>query len=135
MEKRNPHSFFTIARFDPDSWFVYGGLAATAIVLYLIGFPYIAIVPVAAILGIFGVEAFEVIHLDYPEKGEIVGTECFVLRQVSKTERGVVWLGNTQQPKWELWSAESDQFFEKGSVARVSGIKGLTLQIEPLNPN
>jgi membrane protein implicated in regulation of membrane protease activity len=133
LEKRSVHSFLTIARFDPDSWFTYGAFAATAIVLYAIGFAYLAVVPIVAILGIFGIEASEIIHLDYPDDREIVGVECYVIRQISKTEKGVVQLGKSEHQKWELWSAESEHSFEKGSLARVSAINGLTLQIEPLD--
>jgi membrane protein implicated in regulation of membrane protease activity len=127
------HSFFNIARFDPDSWFIYGLLAAMTIVLYAIGFNYLSIAPAGAICAIFGVEAQEVIHLDYGEKKQIVGARCSVIRQISKAERGVVKLANPQgMPNWELWSAESDVPIEEGKIALVSGIRGITLQVRPV---
>jgi membrane protein implicated in regulation of membrane protease activity len=133
-KRRQAHSFFNIARFDPDSWFIYGLLATVALVLYAFGYAYFALVPVGAICGIFAVEASEVIHLDYPEERRLVGAKCAVVRQISKTERGVVRLANSMgNLDWETWSAESDCSFEEGNVALVSGIRGITLQVEPLN--
>ncbi len=129
--KQQLHSFFTIARFDPDSWFIYGLLATMTIILYTIGLGYLAIAPAASICTIFGVEAQEVLHLEPREEKQLVGAKCSVVRQVSKAERGVVKLAGT--PEWELWSAESDIPIEEGSLALVSGIKGITLQIRPLN--
>lgn len=127
-------SFFNIARFDPDSLFIYGLLAVIAITLYALGFAYFAIVPATTICCIFLVEAFEVIHLDHPVEKQIVGAKCLVLRRISKIERGVVGLtSESGQPSWELWSAESAYSLEEGNTVLVSGIKGITLQVEPLS--
>jgi membrane protein implicated in regulation of membrane protease activity len=127
-------SFFNIARFDPDSWFSYGLLAVIAIALYALGFAYFAIVPATAICCIFLVEAFEVIHLDHPVEKQIVGAKCLVLRRISKIERGVVgFTSENGHPSWELWSAESAYSLEEGNTVLVSGIKGITLQVEPLS--
>jgi membrane protein implicated in regulation of membrane protease activity len=129
--KQQFHSFFTIARFDPDSWFVYGLLATMTLILYAIGFSYLAIAPAAAICAIFGVEAQEVLYLESREDKQIVGAKCTVVRQVSKAERGVVKLAGT--PEWELWSAESDVSIREGDLALVSGINGITLLVRPLH--
>jgi membrane protein implicated in regulation of membrane protease activity len=101
-----------------------------AIVLYVMGTSYLAIAPVSIICGIFAIEATEVIHLENPDEKQVVGSKCSVVRQISKTERGVVKL--LGMPDWELWSAESDIPIGEGNVAFVSGIKGITLQVKPL---
>ena len=131
---KNDSPFFTLSRFEPDTWLIYGLLIFMTVVLYEIGFSFLAIMPLTVIAIIFIVEAMEVLHLDYPRKKQPVGARCKVIRQISRAERGVVRIlyadGMTD---WELWSAESNCLLEEGSDARVTGIRSIILQVEPLN--
>jgi membrane protein implicated in regulation of membrane protease activity len=128
-------TFFTIARFDPDSWFFYGLLGAFATVFYTFGFWYFAAVPLGAAGMIFTVEAFEAIQLEKPEdrRLKLVGETCFVVRRISKSERGVVAFSDpaSGMHSWELWSAESQYLLGEGRTALISDIKGITVIVEP----
>lgn len=125
---------FSSARFDEDSIFIYPLLAIFAVVLYLTGPRYFALVPIVAIVAIFLIEALERVRLDPLSPPGIVGERCVVVRRVSREERGVVRLvGRGGVPKWELWSAESSLPLKEGSVARIKGKEGLFLVVEPVH--
>jgi len=59
--------------------------------------------------------------------GELIGGEATVIDDFGKT--GKVRIHS------DIWSAETEQAVRKGQRVRVRGIKGLTLQVEPMDAN
>ena len=124
---------FSTARFDEDSIIIYPLFIAMTVVMYAIGFRYLAVIPALVLAMIFAVEASERIRVESPQPKQLVGAKCTVMKQVSYGERGVVKIiDRWGRAQWELWSAECNSLLEEGSRARVKGINGMFLQIEPL---
>ncbi len=134
QQQAKQNTFFTIARFEPDSILIYSILVAMTLILYFLGFYYFALMPLVTLGVIFAVESSETIYLDYPPQKELLGAKCIILKEVAKGEKGVVKLCDSQgKPSWELWSAESTLTLKEGTMAVVMGVReGLVLQIRPL---
>jgi membrane protein implicated in regulation of membrane protease activity len=133
-EMWNDSKFFTIARFEPDSWTIYALFVVMVIALYALGFRYLAILPAATLAIILVTESLENIQLEKPSQKRLIGARCRVVRPISKAERGVVEIIDSSGNKeWELWSAESaDSPLEVGSMAKVTQVSGLIINVEPL---
>jgi membrane protein implicated in regulation of membrane protease activity len=133
-EESSSAPLFSSARFDQDSIVIYPLFSATAIVMYLFGFGYFAAIPATLLVMIFVVEASERVRAERLQERQLVGAKCRVVRQISRSKRGVVEIVDTWgMPQWELWSAESDLPLEEGAFARVKGKRGMFLEIEPLS--
>ncbi len=124
---------FSTARFDEDSILIYPTFIAAAVVMYAAGLGYFALIPALFLAMIFAVEASERVRLESPQRAQLLGAKCKVIKRVSHGERGVVKImDNSGRARWELWSAECDSLLEEGSPARVKGVRGMFLEIEPL---
>ena len=131
INRRSLSTFFTIARFGPDTLFVFASLSVLSVTLYLGGLWYLSLTTLIGLGVIFCVESFETISLSRAEYRQIVGAKCLVLQPASPESRGIVRLftsdGNLES---ELWSTEfSTSPVQEGSVAVVTGIKSVILEI------
>jgi membrane protein implicated in regulation of membrane protease activity len=133
MTRGTGSSFFTIARFEPDTLAVFCLLAAAAEVLYVLGSTYLSILMVWALAVIFLIEASETISPERAEYRQIVGSRCIVLKRASLTERGIARLLRADgRLDAELWSFEASSPFKEGEAALVCGTRGVVLEIEPI---
>ena len=127
--------FFGYRRFGPGRLLRIFLLVLMSFFLYAFGYAIFAIIPV--ILAIFTVltNSLVVFQPRKPDQRLIVGGKCHVIRNISRAQRGVVKVykqdGNFDH---ELWSAESANgvMIEEGRDAKVVGIRGIILQVEPL---
>lgn len=135
VKKRSPgeifSSFFTIARFGPDSIVILGGLGVAAVLLYLYDLGLLSIAVALAFTVVFAAESSEVIQLGRASQNKIVGGKCLVTKRISKGERGIIRIMKEDGEFFsELWSAESDSIIEDGEVATITGINSIILQVE-----
>ena len=123
-------SFFTIARFGPDTLLVFGILAIATIALIEVQFPYLSYLTAVTLLVIFLVESFEMITLQRAEKRQIVGAKCFVIKRASIGERGIARLFTADgKLDPETWSIESTFTLEEGQIGVVTGLHSIILEI------
>ena len=126
-------SFFTIARFGPDSFVVLGGLALASFVLYEYGFIFPAVMSACVFAIIFLVESAEIIRLATYKPRQILGSRCLVIKRVGgRADRGIVKVYGEANGELnpELWSAESDSVIEEGTIAVVRGMRSIILIVE-----
>ena len=136
--KNNIGSFFTIARFGPDSIVILGLLGITALVFYLLALPYLSVLVFATLVVIFCAESMETINLDRAHESRIIGARCLVVKKISKEERGIVRVYDSEgNLSYELWSAESQgsKSIAEGKTANIIGIRSIILQIEECSNN
>ncbi len=124
-------NFFTIARFGPDTLFIFGILSVLIVALYVWGIWYLSMATAIGLGVILCVESVETISLSRAEYRLIVGAKCLVLRSASPESRGIVRLFNSDgNLDSELWSTEfSTSPVQEGFVATVTGIKSVILEI------
>lgn len=131
----------SFARFGVGSIFLLSILAGLSILLFLLKLDYFAIVMALTAVVIFAVKSLERIQVARPEERKLVGQTCLVIKQVTKAEKGIVKIFKDDGSlDYELWSAElhPTQIILKhigipeNEIARVVGIRGITLVIEPL---
>lgn len=133
-KKDQPSNFFTIARFGPDTLFIFALLILGSVALFRYGFILFAILACFTLLAIFAAESVEVIHQSRPQKKSVVGARCRVIRRITGGSRGVVRLYDSHgRLDPELWSGESTFLLEEGTVATVADSNGVILQITPLD--
>lgn len=126
-------SFFTIARFEPDTLALFGLLIAATVALFLYGFVYLSYLTAGVLVLIFLIESSETITLDRAEHRRIVGAECLVLKRVSTTERGIARLFKADgRLDPELWSVEASSPIMEGEVALVNGMRSVILLVAPI---
>jgi hypothetical protein len=132
--RRAGSSFFTIARFEPDTLAVFGVLAAAAAaLLFIFRSTYLSALTIVVFAVIFLIEASETINLGRAESREIVGARCFVLKVSSGTQRGIARLFKADgQLEMELWSFEASSPLEEGETAIVSGMNSVILRVTPM---
>ena len=124
-------TFFTIARFGPDTMVILGALAAATVVLFYSGFPDYLPLATASVLGvIFLVESVETISLERPYYRQILGARCFVVKKAGRVEKGIVKLYTPEGVlENELWSSESEIDIPEGDSAVVVGMRSAILEI------
>jgi membrane protein implicated in regulation of membrane protease activity len=124
-------NFFSIARFGPDSIFLISAFAVATVLLFEFGLRYAALVTLAAVFAVFGLESAEMIQLDKVRERNLVGVDCLVTKKISKGERGFVKVYDQEAGRFgsEIWSAESSTLLEEGSIARVVGVKSIILRV------
>jgi hypothetical protein len=123
-------SFFTIARFGPDTLVVFGILAIVTIALVAVQLPYLSYLTAVTLLVIFLVESFEMITLQRAEKRQIVGVRCLVIKRASIGERGIARLFTADgKLDPETWSIESTLTLEEGQIGVVTGLHSIILEI------
>jgi membrane protein implicated in regulation of membrane protease activity len=123
-------SFFTIARFGPDTLVIFGILAIVTFALIAVQLPLLSYLTAVTLLVIFLVESFEMISLQRAEKRQIVGAMCFVIKRVSIGERGVARLFSVDgKLDPETWSIESTSILEVGQIGVVTGLHSIILEI------
>ena len=128
--RRAASSFFTIARFEPDTLGLFGLLAAATAGLLLTGWVYLSLLTSGVLVVIFVIESMETIHLDRVEERRIVGAKCLVLKRASATERGIARLFRADgRLDPELWSFEAASPVEEGEVALVRGMRSVILEV------
>jgi|GEM_PF-1991556 hypothetical protein len=125
--------FLSFARFGPGSIILLSLLALFAILLFIFGLRYLAILPAVSAILIFAVKSLEVLQLGSPDDKNPIGKKCLVIKKVSSRERGLVRVyqkDGSLNP--ELWSAETTGHFEieEGRTAKVVGMKSIVLLIE-----
>jgi hypothetical protein len=126
-------SFFTIARFEPDSIAILGLLCLASFVLYEYGLVLSAGISAGAFAIIFCIESAERIHLGTAKPSQIVGSRCLVINRVAgRADRGIVRVYEEEDGELnpELWSAESGSTIEEGRTALVTGIRSVILLVE-----
>jgi membrane protein implicated in regulation of membrane protease activity len=127
-----PASFLSKVRFGPGIIGILVSIGCVAFLLYLTGHAYLAATTAGAGLLLVGVKAMEIIHLVSPEKKELVGRRCLVVKRIQKGNAGVVRVyadNGTLDP--ELWSAESGQEIGEGQNGVVIGIRSIILLVKP----
>ena len=103
------------------------------VLLFKFGFRYIAILPIIAAVLILVVKSFEVIKIERIEHVQMVGKMCHVVKNVSKSEAGVVRLySDGGKLGFETWSARTEQtsVIREGTTARVTAMQGIYLIVE-----
>jgi len=133
MWREQLSSFFTIARFGPDSILIFVLLGILGSVIYELGFIIPAIAVAGAFSIIFWAESVETIQLKRVEPRKIIGSRCLVVKQIGgRASRGIVKMYKDESGdlEHELWSAESNLLIEKGKVATVKGISSIILFVE-----
>jgi hypothetical protein len=108
-------------------------LATMAALLYRMGFKYLAVLPAATSILIFGVKSMETIKLEEPKQRLIVGARCLVVSQACRGHYGIVRLyTNEGALENETWSAElaHGDTIEEGRTAKVVGMRSIVLIIE-----
>jgi membrane protein implicated in regulation of membrane protease activity len=131
---RSYASFLSKARFGPGIIGILASIAAVTVGLYLTGHPYLAVVSGGADVLILGVKGMEIIQLSRPEKQELVGRKCLVVKRIERGKMGVVRIYNRGQIlDAEFWSAESDQEIPEGRTAIVTGLRSIVLLVKPLH--
>jgi membrane protein implicated in regulation of membrane protease activity len=127
-------SFLSKVRFGPGIIGILASIAAVTVGLYLTGQAYLAVVSAGADILILRVKGMEIIQLSRPEKQELVGRKCLVVKRIERGKMGVVRTYNRGQIlDAELWSAESDQEIQEGRTAIVSGLRNIVLLVKPLH--
>jgi membrane protein implicated in regulation of membrane protease activity len=126
-----PVPFLSRVRFGPGIIAVIVSIGFVAFLFYLTGHTYFAIMAAGAGLLLVGVKGMERIQLIRPEKRELVGRRCLVVKRIQKGYAGVVRV-YTDYGKLdsELWSAESDQEIREGEKGAVIGIRGIILLVK-----
>jgi membrane protein implicated in regulation of membrane protease activity len=131
-----PHyaSLLSTARFGPGAITILVLIALTTIVFYISGLQYFAIFSGAAGVTIFGVKSMEIIRLSHPEKRQLIGSRCYVVKRVERGRMGIVRVyGQNGRLEPELWSAESSQTITEGHTAEVMEIRSIVLLIKPID--
>jgi hypothetical protein len=128
-------SFFRYRRFGPGALLRIFLLALLSFFLYAFGYAIFALIPVILVALTVLTNSLVIFQPRKPDQRLIVGGKCHVVRNISRAQRGVVKVykqdGNFDH---ELWSAESanGEIIEEGRDAKVVGIRGIILQVEPL---
>lgn len=125
--------FISLVRFGPGSIATLSILAILAVMLYILGFGYLAILPAAGDVLIFAVKSTEVLQLSRPEEKQLAGKRCLVIKRVSKDQTGIVRVfTDDSRLDPEMWSAElaRGEVVEEGRTAKVVGIRSIILMIE-----
>jgi hypothetical protein len=131
--RRAASSFFTIARFEPDTLAVFGLLVAATAALLAFGSVYLSLLTSGVLLLIFAIESSETIQLDRAKERRIVGARCLVLKRASATERGLARLFKADgRLDPELWSFEAASPVEEGETALVRRMRSVILEVAPL---
>jgi membrane protein implicated in regulation of membrane protease activity len=133
-----PHyaPLFSTVRFGPGTITILVLIALTATVFYISGLQYFAIISGAADGAICGVKSMEIIRLSKPEKRQLAGRKCYVVKRVERGRMGIVRLyGQNGRLEPELWSAESRQTITEGETAEVMEIRSIVLLVKPVDCN
>jgi len=133
---REPYyaSLFSTVRFGPGAITILVLIALMTTVFYLSGLRYFAVVSGAAGVTIFGVKAMEIIRISQPEKRQLIGRKCCVVKRVERGNLGIVRVyGHDGRLEPELWSAESRQTISEGQMAEVMEMRSIVLIIKPLD--
>ena len=126
-------NFFTIARFGPDTLFIFTLLSTLAAGLYYWGLWYLSLSVVLTLAVLLIVESTETISLSRAEDRQILGARCLVLQSASPERMGIVRLfssnGNLDP---ELWSTDYSKVrLETGKIGVVTGMNSVILEITP----
>jgi membrane protein implicated in regulation of membrane protease activity len=138
MPDREPRyaSLFSTVRFGPGTITIPVLIALMTIVFYISGLRYFTIVSGAAGATLCGVKSMEIIRLSHPEKRQLIGRKCYVVRRVERGHMGIVRVYDQNgRLEPELWSAESRQTITEGQAADVVGIRSIVLLIKPVDFN
>ena len=101
--------FLSRVRFGPGIIGVLIAIGCVTFLFYLTGHAYLAMATAGAGLLLVGVKAMEVIQLVKPEKKELIGRRCLVVKRIQKGNPGVVRVYTDDgRLDPELWSAESE---------------------------
>ena len=128
-------SFFTIARFGPDSIVILCLLGFAALAFFAYGLILPAAVISCTFAIIFWAESVEMIHFSRAKPKQIVGSRCLVIKQIAgRTNGGIVriYKGGSEasgELDPELWSAESDSVIEAETTAIVTGTRSVILLV------
>ena len=126
-------TFFSWTRFSPSTLIIFALLFIMAFLLFRFRFWYIAPLPIAVALLILYVKSMEVIKIEKLESVQIIGSKCYVIKEISGSEIGVVRLfRNNGKMSHETWSATTDssKTIKEGTTAKVSGVRGIQLIVE-----
>ena len=126
-------TFFSWTRFSPSTLAIFVLLSIMALLLFKLKFWYVAPLPLAVALLILYVKSMEVIKIEKIEPVQIVGKKCYVIKEISNSELGVVKLfRNNGKLSHETWSAttNSGKAIREGTTARVDGMRGIQLIVE-----
>lgn len=127
-------SFFTIARFEPDTLALFAVLVGMTATLLLLDSVYLSLLVAGVFVAIFLVESFETIRLERAEYRQIVGARCLVTKRASATETGIArLLGADGRPEQEFWSIEASSPISEGETALVSGMRSVILLVAPMS--
>ena len=84
----------------------------------------------------FGVKSMEIIRLSRPEKRQLVGRRCYVVKRVERGRAGIVRVYDQNgRLEPELWSAESRQTIVEGQKAEVTQVRSIVLLVKPVESN
>ena len=75
-------------RFGPGILSILGFIAFMAVILYVLGHLYLCVAFGVIVALLLGVKSMEIIQLSRPERRQLVGRRCLVLRVVEKGKRG-----------------------------------------------
>ncbi len=131
-KKPSNASLFSSARFGGGILILFFGLGLLALLLFLGGFRFQALLPLSAAAIIFVIKLFETVQYEQFKKRNIVGSKCLVLKEARKGDRGIVRIilddGRLDN---ETWSAEVAEgiTIEQGKTATVVGLRSIILLI------
>jgi membrane protein implicated in regulation of membrane protease activity len=120
------------ARFGPGALAILLTIAIIAVALYMSGLVLFAAISAAVGLLLLGIKSMEIIRLSRPERRELVGRKCVVVKDVRRGMMGAVRLyGSHGRIDPELWSAESERDILAGQDAEIIGVQSIILLITP----
>lgn len=124
--------FLSRVRFGPGIIGVLIAIGCVTFLFYLTGHAYLAMATAGAGLLLVGVKAMEVIQLVKPEKKELIGRRCLVVKRIQKGNPGVVRVYTDDgRLDPELWSAESEQEIREGQNGVVIETRSIVLLVKP----
>ena len=130
----NQVPFLSLSRFGPGTISLMSILIIISILFVRYKFYYFAIIPAIIALLIFGVKSIERIEYGRAEVRNLIGQRCFVVKTITKNERGVVKVCGEQGKIYpETWSAESvnGEEIQQNQYGRIVGMKSIILLVEP----
>ena len=93
-------------RFGPGILSILGFIAFMAVILYVLGHLYLGVAFGVIVALLLGVKSMEIIQLSRPERRQLVGRRCLVLKGVEKGKGGVARVYDRKgRLEPELWSA------------------------------
>jgi len=133
-----PHyaSLISTVRFGPGALTILVLITLTTIVFYISGLQDFAIVSGATGVVMFCVKSMEIIRLSHPEKRQLIGKRCYVVKRVERGRMGIVRVyRQNDRLEPELWSAESRHTIAEGQTAEVVQVRSVVLLVKPVEPN